>query len=81
MISLLIAGEWLQELSLQSCNCENSTPGHGADRLVITSHRMPLEHLMLFYLSALSYKHLKFYFKAFPCSDSCKSPLSAGELR
>lgn len=38
MISLLIAGEWLQELSLQSCNCENSTPGHGADRLVITSH-------------------------------------------
>lgn len=46
---------------------------------------MPCEvrrwHLLLCYLSALSYKHLKFGFRAFPCSDFCKSPFLAGVLR
>lgn len=68
-ISLLVAGEQLQELSIQSCTANRA--GHAGNR----------QHLTLCYLSALSYKHLKFWFKAFARGDFCKSPSSAGELR
>lgn len=41
--NLLIAGEGLHKLLVQSCNCTYSTPRYGADAFVITIHQTPYE--------------------------------------